>query len=282
MLEGIEALMALERTGTISEAANQLRLTQSAVSKRIQTLESDLGYKIIEPQGRKVQITAKGYSFLNKAKPLLLELKNLKQLGEGSEARTLSIALSDSIAASWGPKLLRLAAKKLKNLDFEIHVHRSTLVEESVKLGRYDLGLCVGYVENALVFSSHIVDEPMVFLPNKLDTQSESKTLLCIETNSGTWKLCKDKILRHAKLKNYDLIHLESFAAIIQMVKEGYGNAIIPYGIALSMLGNKKETQLLSPTINRPIKLISHKNTAQLPSVAEFKNQLIDLAQEVF
>lgn len=43
MLDGIEALIALERTGTVSEAAVQLRLTQSAVSKRIKALESELG-----------------------------------------------------------------------------------------------------------------------------------------------------------------------------------------------------------------------------------------------
>ena len=56
MVEGIEALLALERTGTISEAAAQLRLTQSAVSKRIQTLENELEFRVIEPVGRRPQL----------------------------------------------------------------------------------------------------------------------------------------------------------------------------------------------------------------------------------
>ena len=56
MVEGIEALLALERTGTISEAAAQLRLTQSAVSKRLQSLENELKIKIIEPDGRRVRL----------------------------------------------------------------------------------------------------------------------------------------------------------------------------------------------------------------------------------
>src|SRR3989344_6465533 len=98
MVEGIEALLALERTGTISEAAAQLRLTQSAVSKRIQALENDLKFKLIEPDGRRVKLTATGQSFLDKARVLISELKNLKQLESDNSAKKFSIALSDSIA----------------------------------------------------------------------------------------------------------------------------------------------------------------------------------------
>ena len=59
MIEGIEALLALERTGTISEAAAQLRLTQSAVSKRIQSLTNEVKFKVIEPApGRYVKAKA--------------------------------------------------------------------------------------------------------------------------------------------------------------------------------------------------------------------------------
>jgi DNA-binding transcriptional LysR family regulator len=49
MLEGIDALIALEKFGTVSEAATRLRLTQSAVSKRIQALQRAIGLKLVEP-----------------------------------------------------------------------------------------------------------------------------------------------------------------------------------------------------------------------------------------
>ena len=55
ILDGIEALAALEQCGTISEAATRLRLTQSAVSKRIQALQKTVGFRIVEPDGRRVQ-----------------------------------------------------------------------------------------------------------------------------------------------------------------------------------------------------------------------------------
>lgn len=277
MVEGIEALLALERTGTVSEAAAQLRLTQSAVSKRIQSLENELRFKLIEPDGRRVRLTSKGTAFLNKARPLVSELKNLKHLEEEKEVRQFSIAISDSIAASWGPKLIRLATKKLKDVQFEIHVHRSTLVEENVKLGRYHLGLCISSSHDPQLVSSIIFDEPMVFLR----CENESNRLITIERNSGTWRSLDDKVLRHPKLKNYELTYVESFAAIVQMVKEGFGNGLVPMGIAQTMQLSKKDMLVLSPNLKRQIKLISRKNIAQIPVIEEFQRLIKNLASEL-
>ncbi len=276
MVEGIEALLALERTGTISEAAAQLRLTQSAVSKRIQALENELKFKLIEPEGRRVRLTSKGVLFLNKARLLVSELKNLRHLEIENEVKIFSIAISDSIAASWGPKLIRLASKKLKGAEFEIHVHRSTLVEENVKLGRYHLGLCISGTTDPQIVSTTIFNEPMVLLRNP-----ESQKLITIEKNSGTWRAIDEKVSRHPKLKNYELLYVESFAAIVQMVREGFGSGLVPLGIAQTMQIPKKDTLVLTPGITRPIKLICRKNIAQLQPISEFTNLISKLATEL-
>lgn len=277
MVEGIEALLALERTGTISEAAAQLRLTQSAVSKRIQSLENELKFKLIEPDGRRVKLTSKGQLFLNKASPLFSELQNLKYLETSNEIKKFSIALSDSIAASWGPNLIRLASKKLKSIEFELHVHRSTLVEENVKLGKYHLGLCISNTKDQQMMSTVIFEEPLVFLRSP----TESTKLITIEQSSGTWRALQEKIERHPKLKNFDLIHIESFAAIVQMVKEGYGNGLVPMGIAQTLHLSKKDLLVLSPALSRQIKLISRKNISQLPAVVNFLDLIKELALQL-
>ncbi len=279
MVEGIEALLALERTGTISEAAAQLRLTQSAVSKRIQALEADLKIKLIEPDGRRVRLTGKGQAFLNKARLIMVELKNLKELAFENQTTHFSIALSDSIAASWGPRLIRMVTKQLKTIDLEIHVHRSTLVEENVKLGRYHLGLCISQTNDPQVVSDIILEEPMVLVRPPSNTNQNQ--LITIEKNSGSWKSIEDKVMKHPKLKNSQMTHVESFAAIIQMVREGYGQGLVPLGIAQTMNVSKKDLIVLSPQIKRQIKLISRKNISQLPIIIEFKQILLSLAKEL-
>ncbi len=282
MIEGLEALLALERTGTISEAAAQLRLTQSAVSKRIQSLQDDVKFAVIEPDGRRVKLTAKGQLLVDKARPLISEIKNLRHLQVVSGIAEFSIGISDSIAASWGPRLIRLAAKKEKNIQFNMHVHRSTLVEENVKLGRYHLGLCVSPLIDKNLVSEVISEEPMVLLTNRFDSSVSSNKLITIEQNSATWKTVGDKILKHSKLKDLEVTSVESFAAIVQMVQEGFGHGLVPIGVALTMGAPKKAIQLLIPSIRREIKLISRKSISLLPEIQSFQRSLKETSKELF
>lgn len=285
MLEGIDALIALERTGTISEAAAQLRLTQSAVSKRLQALQNEVSFKLIEPDGRRVKLTNQAQEFLLRARPLVTELKSLKQLKPENGITRYSIALSDSIAATWGPKLIKQAGKKIKNVEFDLHVHRSILVEENVKLGRYDLGLCIASSSaSGNLFSERITEEPLVFIYNKFDEDAADETtkVITIEKNSGTWRNLEDKLLKNSKLKSADFVYVESMAAISQMVKEGFGNGIIPLGMAQHLNIPKKGYSLFSPAITREIKLISRKSVATQPAIVEFTSQLSDLSKGLF
>ncbi|OFZ31360.1 MAG: hypothetical protein A2622_01875 [Bdellovibrionales bacterium RIFCSPHIGHO2_01_FULL_40_29] len=282
MIEGLEALLALERTGTISEAAAQLRLTQSAVSKRIQTLQNDVKFAVIEPDGRRVKLTAKGQALIDKARPLISELKNLRHLQIINEMTQFSIGISDSIAASWGPRLIRLAAKKEKGLQFNIHVHRSTLVEENVKLGRYHLGLCVSPALDKNLVTEVISEEPMVLLTNRFDSTMPSQKLITIEQSSATWRAIGDRISKHPKLRDFELMSVESFAAIVQMVQEGFGHGLVPIGVALTMGAPKKAIQLLIPNIRREIKLISRKSISILPEIQSFQKSLKETSKELF
>lgn len=286
MIDGIEALIALERTGTISEAAAQLRLTQSAVSKRLQALQDEVSFKLIIPDGRRVKLTSDALEFLIRARPLITELKNLKQMPLNNGTLRYSIALSDSIAATWGPRLLKLASRKLKNVEFDLHVHRSTLVEENVKLGKYDLGLCIpsSAATAQQLQMTKIVSEPLVFVYNKFDEAAaiETSKVITIEKNSGTWRNLEDKLLKNAKLKNAEFIFVESFAAISQMVKEGFGNGIIPLGVALHLNIPKKGYSIFTPQISREVQLISRKTVASQIPIKELIQHLTEISESLF
>lgn len=283
MIDYLEALLALERTGTISEAAAQLRLTQSAVTKRIQALQNEIKFSVVEPDGRRVRLTPRGQALLDKARPLISELKNLKHIeSEGADLNQFSIGISDSIAASWGPRLIRLASQKEKNLKLDIHVHRSTLVAENVKLGRYHLGLCVVPNNDPQLIYETISEESMVLLSNRFDPENFSDKLITIEPNSATWKSISEKVTKHNKFKNLEITHVESFAAIVQMVKEGFGHGLVPMGVALTMGAPKKAIHLTLPSIKREIQIISRKNISLLPSIQSLIKSMRQTSKELF
>ena len=85
-------------------------------------------------------MTREGFDLLSKAKPLIAEIENLKFFGKLLEIRTFSIGVADSIAASWGPSVLRQALTLVPNLKLEVHVHRYEDSDGLVSLLRSENG----------------------------------------------------------------------------------------------------------------------------------------------
>ncbi|KPU97044.1 hypothetical protein APR50_20175 [Variovorax paradoxus] len=70
-------LIELATTGSFSRAAANLHLTQSALSKSIQSLEMEIGVPLIERLGRRCTTTAAGSLVVERARRLLVDVDNL-------------------------------------------------------------------------------------------------------------------------------------------------------------------------------------------------------------
>lgn len=287
MLDGIEALIALEKHETVSQAALSLRLTQSAVSKRLQALQVELNMKLVEPDGRRLKLTLEARQFLNKAKPLLLELKNLSlnTNPKGQQLSQFSLALSDSIAGSFGPSVIHQTLKSFKNLKLDLHVHRSLMLLENVTLGKYQLGICTSNDNRKDLASFHLVDEPMALMhaENK-NKPNRSLPLITIEENSATWKSIGSTIKKeYPQFFSHTVIYVESFLAVYQMTKVGLGNGLIPLGLCKELQIKRKHYRKLKVT--RPISLVTRKTIAQLeifnPFYSELKTNMTQYFDEI-
>ncbi len=275
MLDGIDALLALEKYGTISEASVRMRLTQSAVSKRIQALERELNIRLIEPDGRRVKLTSNAYKFINKARPLIIELKNLGIADDSANLSNFALGLSDSIAGSFGPLIVNQTLKGFKNLKLDLHVHRSLMLIENVMLGKYQMGLCTDSESRKDLVSLHLYDEPMVLISCEMGNKfHKNLPLITIEENSATWKSIGPKLKTdyHNLTLATQFIHVESFLAVYQMTKVGLGNGLIPLGLSKELMINKKHIKKLKLT--RPISLVTRKTIAQLEIFEPFYKEL--------
>jgi len=275
MLEGIEALAALERFGTMSEAATRLRLTQSAVSKRVRTLEQAVGFRLVEPQGRRVRLTARGLDFVQRARPLVAELRALTRPVEGPTLSSLSLALADSIASSWGPRVVSRALVGLPSLHVDLHAHRSVLVVESVRLGRYHVGLCTAPPAAQDLIQHPLVTEPMALVHSGFGTRADRRrALISIEWTSATWRAV-EPLLRehHPELLGGRLVPVESFGAVVQMVKAGFGDGVVPVGLVAEM-GLPKRSYRELRGVERSVVLVTRKTVDQLESFRALREEL--------
>ena len=83
----IEAFIELTETNSFAKAANNLNLSQPALSRRIQKLEHELGTTLFDRTTRKVQLSYSGRNFYDRARGIIEAVKTAtKTLNEKYDA----------------------------------------------------------------------------------------------------------------------------------------------------------------------------------------------------
>ncbi|TDJ25956.1 MAG: LysR family transcriptional regulator [Gammaproteobacteria bacterium] len=97
---GLKAFLAVADAGSFSRAAKQLHLTQPAVSKRIQRLETSLATRLFDRVGRRIFLTDAGKMLEPRARELLAQLDDTERLLKNLDRRVdgqLCVATSHHI-----------------------------------------------------------------------------------------------------------------------------------------------------------------------------------------
>ncbi|MEM7217924.1 MAG: LysR family transcriptional regulator [Pseudomonadota bacterium] len=275
MIEHLETLVALSRTGTMMETATTLSISQSAVSKRIATLERHYDRKLIERQGRRVVLTASGVRLVERVGPLVSELRSVFLEDNALRKGKIIVGVSDAILASWGPALF--ASVREPGVELQFHAQRSPTVLDRIRAGEYMVGICTGFSERETDVQSEVLHlEPMVIIPSGLTplTYSTGQPLdvITIESRSGAWASIEDDLRR---LRLQRATSLESFFAVAQMAVAGFGHGLVPAGVAETLQVPK--SSLIVPDIDglvRPVRFVARKSMFSRPLVQGFYAQL--------
>ncbi|MFE0017045.1 LysR family transcriptional regulator [Mesorhizobium sp. NPDC059054] len=120
-LEWIRVFEAAARLGSFTAAANELGLTQAAVSQRIKNLELHLGTQLFTRQARGVVLSTQGEAWLPHVQAALAELLHSAANLFEQPRRKISIAASSSVIELWIVPHLGDVARRLPHvqLSFE-------------------------------------------------------------------------------------------------------------------------------------------------------------------
>lgn len=111
----------IEKTGSISQAANNLFMSQPNLSKAIKELETALHITIFQRSSKGVTPTPKGRQFLISAKRILRELDEMEALGRPEDARVsfkISVLPASYIVYGFTRFLDRLDVRESLDIDF--------------------------------------------------------------------------------------------------------------------------------------------------------------------
>ncbi|MBL4681089.1 MAG: LysR family transcriptional regulator [Pseudomonadales bacterium] len=277
MIENLETLLALSRTGTMLEASTELRVSQSAVSKRIAVLEKYYDRALIQKKGRRVVLTQHGKQLVDKISPILSELRDLFVDDIGSGKGELIIGVSQAILSSWGPTLFYKVQQDMPEVNFVFHAHRTPVVLDRIRSGEFMVGVCTGLDSLDTDLQSELLfQESMVLIPSG---QKKIKwpvkgglDVITIEDQSGAWRSFKDDAKR---LNIRRSVSLESFFSVAQMAIAGFGHGLVPIGVANTLKVPKDcVIDLSKQGLSRPVRFVARKSTYSLPIVANFYQAL--------
>jgi DNA-binding transcriptional LysR family regulator len=102
--------------------------------------------------------------------------------------------------------------------------------------------------------------------------------LISIEPTSATWRAIESQLKKHhAELVGNRLLAVESFGAVVQMVKAGFGDGLVPLGLVREARLPRRSHRVL-PLVARDVVLLTRKTIDQSEGYRALRDRLSRLA----
>ncbi len=169
-LKQLRAFCHVARLGSVSRAAEALFLSQPAVSLQLGALETELGAKLFERQGRRLSLTAEGQTLYELARPLVDGMDSLesqfRSRVQGMNSVELNIAAGTSTILYFLPALVQ--AFRQAHPDVQLKLHNVTGRDGLALLRSDGVDLAVGSmldVPNDIDYAPVRSYDPMLIAP---------------------------------------------------------------------------------------------------------------------
>jgi molybdate transport repressor ModE-like protein len=242
-LEHLRTLVAIAEEGSLSAAARALRISQPAVTKQVQRMESEIGLPLLVRGPRRgTELTPAGERVLEFARETLTSLESLerelgalKAIGQG----TLSLAASTIPGEYVLPALLAGFRAKHPQVKVEMSISDTAEVATKVLADEVDVGVIGSTVQRPGLRLERLVgDEIVLAVPPGHPFAARSRVavselrdqpLILREEGSGTQRSV-DAALATAGLglpRESVVLTLGSTQAILQAVEQGLGMGFV-------------------------------------------------------
>lgn len=287
-LPSIIALNCFEvaaRTESFTKAAEELCLTQSAVSRQIKSLETFVGCLLFERVKQRLYLTDVGRLYVHQVKEILQQLESATEDISKNISGRLIIGIEDSLAITWLIPKLNDFKNKFPSINVEIMTELYQLYE---KQENFDVGIIYGDGSWPECQAEYLMDEHLVAvctpeLYEKYGPVNELKDVLnypflhhsAYVSSTVEWLTATG--LAQEEIKEIPGLHFERFILLVGAVEHGLGIGILPYYQVSKQLSENK----LVLAREEPFKckdayyVVSRKTKEHDLKVKEFSNWLL-------
>ena len=272
----LRAFAAVARRGNFSRAAEELGISQPAVSKHVADLEAALGTRLLIREPRGARLTEAGAflaDYLSRAEALLAQAAAGLASLASADSGTVRVAASGTPGVYLLPRALAVFATARPGVDLHVLIGTSAEAVEAVRNHRAELGVIGGATSAPdLEFEPLIEDEVIVVGPRSLGDrqltarQIERETWLSREEGSAT-RGAVEAALANLGLRPTRRLTLPDWEMIKIAVASGAGVAAISRFAAERELVDGRLVQLHVPGwhVVRPLSIIRSRDVPMTP-----------------
>ena len=243
-LRQLAALVSVAREGSFTRAADQLSLTQSAVTRQIAALEVETHSRLFDRLGRSIVLTSAGQLLLKYAQEMLRldseALHALEDVRSGAGGK-LAVGSSSTAAAYLLPPLLQQYRRERPGVDLSVLTGPSTRVAEMTSNNEVDVGLLMDeptasglksikvaeYTIALIVYADH----PLIRAAEQrkaLELDEFADLPLILMQSGASLRRSVDQLLGQSRQGQNISMELDNVEAIKKMIEAHLGVSLLP------------------------------------------------------
>ncbi len=241
-LRQLETFARVAALGSFTRAAEELALTQPAVTRQIAALERELHTRLLDRMGRRAQLTAAGEALYRYASEILRLTEEAQRavadVAEGVAGR-LAIGASSTAATYLLPPILSRFRDAYPGVELSVHTGYSAQIAELVAHNEVDAGVVMGshatlgLVDVPLAESETVVvvypDHPLAHKRSRGIRAADLDGSALILMEEGTMlRRYVDRLLSAAGVKEQVSMELDNVEAIKKMIEARLGISLLP------------------------------------------------------
>ena len=280
----LRAFRSLARTGSFTQTARELHVTQSGISHSMKALEAETGCRLLDRLGKKVVLTQAGEQLLQHAEKILTEMEaareSLTQLGKWGKGR-LRLGASTTACQHLIPPVLREFKESFPDHAISLEPGDTPQLVASLLKQRIDLALTLEAEREPQLEFHPLFNDELQFVVSGMHPWAQAKQVertgiprqnyILYSKQSVTFQMIEDYFRREEMVLN-TIIEAGSIEATKELVKLGLGVSILAPWVAKKEI---EEGSLVALPLGR-------KKLQRRWGILQWRGKRLTLAEETF
>ena len=268
-LRHLKVFVAVCKLGSITRAAEELRVAQPSVSLTVKELESYYGVTLFDRLNQRLVLTDFGKEAFLRAKEVLAAFDSFEGLMKQSRTNvTLHIGASLTLGQAMLPMLWRRIEERFPEVRCNAVIRQTHAIEQQIEDGQLDFAIVEGGISSPKLSAVPLardflaaVSSPSFPAPDRLTlNELAEKRLLLREEGSASRDLF-EHLLRVRGLAVRPDMESANNEALIAAAEAGLGIAVLPLVLVENKLGTVlRRLEISDADLTRSTYLIFHKN----------------------